>query len=640
MGTMYKYVVLFLVLTFTACSKNVDTQAELQQEQAIPVEFAFALQQQVRSKANTALLPELNNTESFRGMEDIRVVPFGNTDGVGMDDLAVGAWRRMPSITSDWDHSAQPAASAFHSGLIYNNQAHFYPSDYASMPVGTAAALVYGKGYGSTLVATPAGKHNYGSIIESGWETQSITVNTADIRFSPEPIYSGAIPAAATELADLMNDIAEAATFTKTFYYKRNDEWCQGAVSVTWNEELTETVLRDYFEWFTNGGDLMPGSGRSVESMMSGLFYRLSLYYSVDDRPYKQLAGGREYATYMERNESQPLTWQILYNGLRDAILDRFHNMNTVVIDTQHYTVSLRNAETLLEYPSNLGLPSGAAVLQWNGLRFIVASEGLDKVAPMDRFCYMPPLLYFVNTTISTSADSDIYKKYTEDALTWNAILSNYRQGKVVKRSTSAVALDSPLQYATGMLSATVQSSASSIPDKKGKMISVSGINFPVTGIILGGQHTQKFNFMPVASSREYYLYDNQVSGIYLTQNKSASFRTLSLQTIDAQDIYFCLELRNNSGSAFTGADGVIYPGSNFYLAGKLVFQEGTDLSGQHVAFPAVFMQDHVTKVDCIIPSLANALVAIPELDNPQLLIGVQTEMNWIMSTGSYVVLN
>lgn len=203
-----------------------------------------------------------------------------------------------------------------------------------------------------------------------------------------------------------------------------------------------------------------------------------------------------------------------------------------------------------------------------------------------------------------------------------------------------AVALDNPLQYATGLLSATVQASALSIPDKKGKMISVSGINFPVTGIILGGQHPQRFNFTPISSSREYYLYDNQVSGIYLTQNKSASFRTLSLQTIDSHDVYFCLELRNSSGSAFTGADGVIYPGSNFYLAGKLVYQEGTDQNGQPVAFPAVFMQDYVTKVNCVIPSLENAMVAVPELDNPQLLIGVQTEMNWIMSTGSYVVLN
>lgn len=637
---MYRYIALFLLLALTSCSKNVDSQSELRQEQSIPVEFAFALQKKVKSKANTSLLPELNNTELFRGMEDIRVVPFGNTGGVSMDDLAVGAWRQLPSITSDWDHSAMSGSAAYHSGLIYNNQAHYYPSACASMPVGTASALVYGKGYGSTLVATPAAKHNYGSIVESGWENQEVPVNTADIQFAPEQIYSGAIPSAATELAGLMNDIAEAASFTQTFYYKRNDEWCQGAVSVNWNEDLAETVLREYFEWFTNGGDLMPGSGRSVESMMSGLFYRLNLYYSVDGRPYKQLAGGREYSTYLERNESQPLTYQILYNGLRDAILDRFHNLSTAVIDSQHYTVSLRNAETLLEYPFDLGLPSGAAVLQWNGLRFVVASEGLDKVAPMDRFCYMPPLLYFVNTTISTSGDSEIYEKYTEDALTWNAILSNYRQGKVVKKNTSAVALDNPLQYATGLLSATVQASALSIPDKKGKMIPVSGINFPVTGIILGGQHPQRFNFTPIASSREYYLYDNQVSGIYLTQNKSASFRTLSLQTIDSHDVYFCLELRNSSGSAFTGADGVIYPGSNFYLAGKLVYQEGTDQNGQPVAFPAVFMQDYVTKVNCVIPSLENAMVAVPELDNPQLLIGVQTEMNWIMSTGSYVVLN
>ena len=105
------------------------------------------------------------------------------------------------------------------------------------------------------------------------------------------------------------------------------------------------------------------------------------------------------------------------------------------------------------------------------------------------------------------------------------------------------------------------------------------------------------------------------------------------LKTPVDREVYFYLELRNDSGATFSGAEGMIYPGNYFYLAGKLVKPADSP-------FPSIFLQDHYTTTRCVVSSLENAHIAIPELDNPQLVMGVQTTLNWIMAASSYVVLD
>ena len=282
------------------------------------------------------------------------------------------------------------------------------------------------------------------------------------------------------------------------------------------------------------------------------------------------------------------------------------------------------------------GLPAGAAVLRWNGIRYVVVSESLDGIAAMDHYCYMPPLYYFVNTTISTSSNVDVAKWYTSETSSWDQIVGTYRQGKVVNEATRSVALDCPMQFAVAQLSATVKATASLLPDNDDDArtnCSVSGTNFPVTGILIGSQHQQTFDFVPVPTSEEYYLYDNQFTGIYLTTTESPVFRSLVLPVPAGEDVYIFLELRNDSGATFTGAEGLILPGNYFYLAGKLDKSEDP-------AFPQVFMSDHITTARFIISSFENAHVAVPEMSDPTLVMGVQTTVNWIMAASSYVVLD
>ena len=625
---------IFLLLTAAACSRVGTEEAE--EDAFVPVDLAFSLEKAVSTRASVTALSELSNEGSFRGMQDIRIVPFGSREAVRPGDEALGPARGLPSISSSWDDAAYSGIE-FHTGLIRNNNAHLFPNEYATLPKGTASVLVYGCGIPAESGNSQLSKHINGSFIESGWAGADVVPNASDFTFSPEPIYTGGIPASASTLADILTRIAASVTYTQTYYYQRNGVWYEGRIAVTWDGSVEETLLREYFLWFTGEGELMTGAGRSVETLLSMLYGRVSRYVSDDTEPYLHMAGGVYYPTVLTEGGTDTFTYATLYNGLRDTILQRFEDL----VDEQVLRKGSGGAMTLADsaltiYPTDLGLPSGSAAIRWNGLRFMVVTEGMEGLAGMDSYCYMPPLCYRANTTLSTSADSHIYQQYTSRTESWDQIVGQYRLGKTVDRYTCGVALDDPLQYAVGMLVVTVRATSSLLPDNDDDPrtnCSVTGTNFPVTGIILGGQHRQDFLFSPDPSSEEYYVYDNQVSGVYLTTVESAQSRTLVFPTPEGEDESFILELRNDSGATFTGADGLIFPGNYFYLTGRLETPEDP-------LYPSVIMQDHFTAVRCVISSLENAHVAVPDPDNPQLLIGVQCTLNWIMAESSYVVLD
>ena len=621
-----------LSLAFASCREQ-EWQG-VQEDTPVPVALAFSLEGRGSTKASVTTITELSNQGRFRGMENIRLIPFERRGAVEPSDISKDFARTLPAISSSMDDVAY-TGTVYHQGLVRNNHAHLYPS--AFLPEGTASVLVYGNGIRVSDDDTPRGKHINGSLIESGLESTVAFREASSISFSPEPIYQGEIPYSATILTDLLTYIASSVTYTQKYYYQRNGVWNEGRISVTWGDDLAETVLREYYQWFTGSGELMTGAGRNVEYLLSMLYGRLRRFVSDDEEPYLHMAGGVYYPTVLTEGGTDTFTYGALYNGLRDAILQRYNTLidNGYLRGNTDNTINLLDDELII-YPTDMGLPAGAAVIRWNGLRFIVVLEGLDGVAAMDRYCYMPPLYYRANTTLSTCQDKDIYEQYTYQATSWDQILSHYRVGKVVGKNTRAVALDTPLQFATGMAVVTVRATASLLPDNDGDPrtnCSVTGTNFPITGILLGSQHRQDYNFSPDPTSPEFILYDNQVSGVYLTTATSEEFRTLVFPTPVDEDVYFFLELRNDSGATFTGAEGLIFPGNYFYLAGKMVLpEESTE--------PAVFMQDHYTTMRCVISSMENAHVAVPDLDDPQLVLGVQSSLNWIMAASSYVVLD
>ena len=269
------------------------------------------------------------------------------------------------------------------------------------------------------------------------------------------------------------------------------------------------------------------------------------------------------------------------------------------------------------QYPSSLGLPDGVAALRWSGgglgSQFSVrtTTTTLDNINNVSRYTYPAELWYYVNSAIKTSTKEVGRTAYKTE--NWTTVLSHYDQQSVTI-DTKSVAVNNPLQYGVARLHTVLTTAVT---------------DCPLTAVIVGGQHAVGFDFLPKVPKSDVdarFIYDKVVSG--------TETNTLVLQSYDGEKVPVVLEFQNN-GSAFTGRDGIVYPGTKFYLvayldpAGK---GEG-DCAGR------VFTQDFTTTANMTVSSKENAYTCIPDLLEPRLEIGVQVVTQWIQSTTTTVKL-
>jgi hypothetical protein len=153
----------------------------------------------------------------------------------------------------------------------------------------------------------------------------------------------------------------------------------------------------------------------------------------------------------------------------------------------------------------------------------------------------------------------------------------------------------------------------------------------PLIGVIIGGQHTVGFNMKPQGEQTDVdgrFIYDTNI----IDGNKTS---TLVLQSYDNEKAPVILEFENNTGHAFTGKDGTVYPGARFYLIALI------DPAGQGTGAYAnrVFTQDYTTTMSMSVTSLAKAYTCMPDLLAPRLEVGVQVVTKWIQATTTNVEL-
>ena len=592
----------------------------------VSLDFSFSLQpMEITATKADAGFTELNpaaGPATFRGLDHLRVLPFttGSKNPIVADSRANGAPRGLPAITDSQDDAAY-SDGVYHQGVIKTNHAHFYPYGTILLPSNTSSLLIYGKAPTMEASTEVEEKMLNGSLIEEGWDGYSNRL-ARSILFSPDPIYSDATAAVAREVAAVLNGVAINAVYEVNDRYWLGSQWAYSKASVSWDENCGDDTLKGWFLDFTGNGDAVPGSWVYLKFRLTTLQQRLLGYASKDESVYQH--DGKE--AQLEDLET-PITYGYLYNQLRDMLLERVE--------------TALNSDVPNNFPATVGLPAGAVTFCWNNASgFFLKVQGLDGLLPATSFCYMPALYYYANTHLSTSFNRYIYEQYIQEN-SWDAILAQYSAGKVVTGQIKAVALDQPLQYACSLLGLTVTASSASLPDNDGNdgtNCDASGHHFPVTGIVMGSQFQQDFEFVPVVDNMqdadEYFMYDGLVEGVYLTATQSAQLRSLSLSTPLTWDVYFFLELCNDSGAPFTGRDGVVPDGCKFYLAGKL------DAPAQDAEINRVFMQDAYTKVDCTVSTLANAYLSIPQAGDPELSLGVRTAVNWYFSPGSYAVMD
>lgn len=594
------------------------------------------------TKADPAFITEMlssNASPSFRGLSSIRVIPFFTGLGVNVrsTDKANGFSRLFPDIVGSATDIQVYNGHHFHDGLLEGSHAHYFSGGDALFTGGTTAMLVYARATEPELpeetLEQRAHKQRYGALEEKGWVGEDNSHPTpADIGFEPELIYGNDISAVATQMADLLTAVASTSVSIPYYYHIHNtdQDWGQDHASAVWSDEnLDCPELRQAFLDFVSmtGGEsrLVPGAYVNLLWRLNALEAFLDSFTCEDDNVIMH-EDKEAYFSYTEKLKKGDV-----YNALCDTL------------KTNVQTCKNALEASYSQYPQAYGIPSGASFLYWDGAAFQAMPEAIDGWIPATRYCYMPALYYYSNSTVSTSYSGDIYEQYP--GKTWEQIVALHTAGKMVTKTTRAVALDTPLQFACGMLMATVQATVSPLCDRGNVnqfTLDDSSTRFPLTGLILGGQYEQNYNFTPVTDNvtaevqQEMFMYDANVSGVYLKTVQSATFRTLVLPTPLERDVYFYLELRNDSGQDFNGADGIIPAGSRFYLAGKIPAPSQEDMAG---GVNRVFMQDRFTQITCKITSLENAYLCIPQMGNPELQLGVQTKTNWFFSPSSYVVL-
>ena len=625
------------MLASGACSvKNDGPVPEAEQPQSLSLGVGSGT---ANTKANTGVITEMLSTNAspqFRGLSNIRVIPFFTGMGVNVrpTDQANGFSRLFPDIAGSATDAQVFNGHHYHDGLLEGSHAHYFSGGHALFSGGTTAMLVYARATEPELPEEPlalrAHKQLYGSLTEKGWVGEDNSYpTTADIGVNPDPIYGSDISTVAAEMAALLTTVASTSVSVPYVYHTNINDWADGNATAVWrDDELGCPELRQAFLDFVSivGVErrLIPGAYVNLLWRLNVLETLLGSFTCEEDAVVKH----EDKDAY--KTVTEPLKKKDVYNALRDQLI---LNVQQCKADLVAYS----------QYPDAYGIPSGSSFLHWDGAAFQAMPEALDGWVPATRFCYMPALYYYSNSTVSTSYSGDIYEQYA--GKTWEEIVALHTAGKMITKSTRAVVLDTPLQFACGMLVATVQAAENPLRDRQDKKsfeLDESSHIFPVTGMVIGGQYEQRYNFTPVTDNtaeeyhQEMYMYDSNVSGTYVNTNQSAAFRTLVLPTPLESDVYFYLELQNNSNQAFNGADGLIPVGSRFYLAGKIPAPSQEDIDA---GVNRVFMQDHYTQITCKITSLENAYLCIPQMGNPELQLGVQTKINWFFSPSSYVVL-
>ena len=288
-------------------------------------------------------------------------------------------------------------------------------------------------------------------------------------------------------------------------------------------------------------------------------------------------------------------------------------------------------------YPRSLGLPDGAAVIRWTGNKFEVrtTTTTLDNINGINRYTYPAELMFFVDSPIRTSAEEVSIADYV-DAPTnqlWSVFLDTYYTGSTaVNSNTKAVAVENPMQYGVAKLDLTLTGMSATLKDAKDDVVTNANMStMPLTGVIIGGQHTVGFNMKPQGEQTDIdgrFIYETNIIDGYKTS-------TLVLQSYDNEKVPVILEFENNTGHAFTGKDGTVYSGARFYLIALI------DPAGQGTGTYAnrVFTQDYTTTMSMSVTSLAKAYTCMPDLLAPRLEIGVQVVTKWIQATTTNVEL-
>ena len=571
-------------LVFTGCKNETQNGVEANAPK-VTTDITISLPANATGGSNVRRMPGAtvqanNGVDDFQGMGSIKLIPFGLAKNatVAGTDRKLGA--ALEGIT---DIAATSELAATSKAKKYENVA---------VPTGTSAFLFYAESK-KTGTGFVKGSLTY---VEA-----NAAANTT--KFELEAIQPNSIAsnAALTGLIAYVQSVADATDGTKAWKnYTTADN--EGMYDL-FNEYKTTKNLNSF----------------NVQRMMSDLLKSIAM----------------------------------MDNTLADNMRTAIKNATYVTYNAADTSVTL--VSTYAGFPASLNLPDGAIAIAYDNTtdptdgqfgssankEFANRTAGALNVAPTDLYTYPSSLWYYANTTINTSNESEA-TALGSTTMTWNEVLGEYSTTNgSVNSKTRSIALVNPINYAVGRLDVKVKLASASLDDAALPTAASIACNtenkrFTLTGVLVGGQKNVGFDVTPdtYAGSKTstYMIYDEEMSStINVTTSFGSANSTLVLETLadgeTGSDAMIAIELLNNTGVDFIGADGVIPAGGKFYLVGKLASASATTTPKK------VFLKDYVTTAELNIVDLKHAYNTIPDLRTPTLEIGLSVNLVWQAGT-------
>lgn len=561
----------------------------------VSVELAYALSSQVTNQPTRQAAAVITGNDNPRIPLPQSMIIIPNING-------------NPSfIDYSWeDPVLKPGAGNNPTSMLYRTR-------YCEIGTGVNGFRIYG----GVPQLPPYTKMYNGSLIETFPESFTTVADLESISFNLETIYksedyasTNGIPEGAQALADCMTAIATTSGFNTS----------------------TDDAIKEIFDRFTNEGNVLPGSAASVKVWIEK--FKESIQSTINDVNTAEEIKG-------------------ILNAVKTAAESQITSIGTI---------------TSSSYPRDINLPDGAAVLRWiavgennetvNKFVPLISTTTIANINSMARFAYPAPLYYYVSSPIMTSEEkvdlATLYSEVTTDdsKTAWDKVLANANFTKTsVTDNTRAVVLTQPVQFAVAQLKVKIKAYTSPLKDADNQSVTIGPESFPLKGIVVCDQRPVDYRFLPkeaapgvVSDAGVLFIYDNQVEAdCYLKTQEAGVWapgcNTLVLQSPKDEDVNIILEFENNSGSSFKCLDGIVYPGTRFYMIGRVEASQFRfpDENVNDENRDQVFTKDYITTVNMTVSSLAKAYNVPPNLLSPNLEIGVETTPQWEGATPTVI---
>ena len=588
-------------VAFTACSSDDELAAEGNPQPTVPgqvVKTSFALNIPYGGPDTrmTAGNTQNGSPVSFLGMDNIHLLSFASQPTAG-NEVASSVIPLTDLGTTD--------ISTSHSSKIYSD---------VNVPVGTKGFLFYAT---APMGTDAVGKFAKGVLNDAKLATEG-TTNLSQLTFALEPVLGNNVTVSTNEEATKLLAVLNAVENVSN-----------------WSTSSDEEFKALHTAFVT----MKAGSANNIKLALENLYNTVERWASAA-------------VESTDKTAAQAIRTAITANYNSSAVF-------TVTGPSAPYTLS-----TTLTFPQNLNLPDGAVELAYNadgtaGQKFSYVEDatgsgnvfGPNKLKATD-ICFPTSLYYFINTDLAASNDEvetwpSTTTNWVGTSAPWLADATKASWGNAVTATTRSIALKKNIQYGVANLKLTVKCKAAQLQDKgtdsnPAVWVNVPAEGFPVTAVLVGGQPTlADWKLEPAASTQmDKTIYDKcatDVDNKLVAKAGTASTPNYTLVLSDtlatAQKVNFAVELENNSGVEFRGADGIIPVGGKFYLVGQLDPEEsGNSTKPANWTKAHIFAADHTTTANVTISSLASAYNTIPDLRATKMELGLSVDLSW--STG------